>query len=373
MEIFRNIIFLFLLIYVFHSCKKDNKLQQEDVKVNRTVLIYMEANNDLKYEALSSINSMERGYSNPKDNLLVYIKTEDNVSHILKIHHDNLHNKITSDTVHTIYDDIPSNPLNLLNSINFVKDNYPSNSFGLVLWSHATSWAPPFNQIKLKSFGRDREVEMDIFDLKNVLPNNMDFIIFDACSMSSIEVLYEFKLKAKFILSSPTETLAESYPYHKIVPDLFSSLDKLERVAKTYYDHYNSLSGKLRSASISLIKTDELNDLAYQMKQNIEKNINMKLSTEGVQRLDFSIDFPIPIYDFKDFLFKNYMSSDLNLLMNQLDKTVIYKISTDFFIGNPINVFSGIGCYIPNVDDEYFFYYKKFSWYYDSGISLIVE
>ena len=38
---------------------------------------------------------------------------------------------------------------------------------------------------------------MDVIELKNALPNNFDFLIFDAYNLPSIEVLYEFKDKAK--------------------------------------------------------------------------------------------------------------------------------------------------------------------------------
>lgn len=45
----------------------------------------MDADNDLRYDALNSINRMEKGAANLDGTLLVYIKTESTKSYLLKI------------------------------------------------------------------------------------------------------------------------------------------------------------------------------------------------------------------------------------------------------------------------------------------------
>jgi hypothetical protein len=72
---------------------------QSREKVNNMVLVYMEANNDLRYEALNSINRMELGAKNLNGTLLVYIKTSSVRSYLLKIKYDEDDNRIVSDTV----------------------------------------------------------------------------------------------------------------------------------------------------------------------------------------------------------------------------------------------------------------------------------
>ena len=68
---------------------------------------------------------------------------------------------------------------------------YPARSYGLILWSHGTSWLP--SNTSLRSFGKDHGSEMDIPDLSISLPVYFDFILFDACLMGSVEVAYELK------------------------------------------------------------------------------------------------------------------------------------------------------------------------------------
>ncbi|MVN91294.1 clostripain-related cysteine peptidase [Mucilaginibacter aquatilis] len=333
----------------------------------------MEANNNLKYDALNSINMMERGAANLDGNLLVYIKTESATSYLLKIKFDNDGNRIVSDTVKVFTGDKPSDPGRLKTVIEYTQSQYPAQSYGLVLWSHATSWAPANNKVSVRSFGSDNGIEMDIKALKDALPNNFEYIIFDACSMGSVEVLYEFKDKANYLMASPTETLAESYPYQTITPLLFNSADQLSTLAKAYYDYYNSYTDERRSASVVLVKSSELEALAVQTNKLFKnyKKSGDRLISSGVQRLDYTAGFPVPNYDFTDFLDHNFSTNQLDEIKEQLNKAVLYKAATPKFLGTNIQKFSGLSCYIPFPGDVNFSYYQQLSWYKASGMPVL--
>lgn len=362
-----------LFIFLNFGCKKD-KSHLEPNKAKRIVLVYMEANNNLKPEAMMSINGMESGVAAIDGMLLVFIKSEDNVSYLLKIKADSNPYTIKSDTIKIYNNSEPSSASLMSTVIKDVQLNYPSDSYGLVLWSHATAWAPP-SVPRLKSFGYDRGVEMDIFDLKNAIPDNLDFIIFDACSMASIEVLMELKDKAKYIIASPSETIADSYPYQLITRELFKDLGQLDRVAKCYFDYYNSKVGLKRSATISLIKTSELGQLAQKFKSiiQVEKKIGDVLTSANVQRLDYSDTFPVPTYDFEDLILKNFTDSpERKNVLEQLNKTILFHAHTPLFLDKPINISSGITSSIVPENNSYFNYYKKLLWYNTSGLNLMM-
>lgn len=368
---------LLLLIAVVHlSCKKDNHKPAKE-KVNKMVLVYMEANNDLRYDAINSINNMEKGAANLDGVLLVYIKTSSVRSYLLKIRYDADESRIVSDTVKTFQPGGPSDAEFMKDVINYAQSEYPANSYGLVLWSHATSWAPPTSAvITTKSFGHDTGQEMDIIDLKNALGNNFEFILFDACSMGGIEVLYEFKDKAKYIIASPAETLSESFPYQQITPLLFQKGHVgLKAVAEAYYAHYNAYDDDRQSATVTLVNTAELVPLAMQMKALLAKTKGYGdvLTRDGIQRLDFTSNFPVANFDFGDFLTHNFENSSLSDVFTQLDKTILYKQATAKFLGIPIRTFSGLTCYIPYQNDVNLSYYKKLDWYKNSGLNLLFE
>lgn len=371
-----RLIFLLFITVSNFACKKENN-QPVKEKANRMVLVYMEANNDLRYDAINSINNMEKGAANLDGVLLVYIRTSSVRSYLLKIRHDQDDNKIVSDTVRTFQGGGPSDAEFMKDVINYAQAEYPANSYGLILWSHATAWAPPVSStITTKSFGRDRGDEMDIKDLRNAVGNNLEFILFDACSMGGVEVLYEFRDKAKYIIASPAETLSESFPYQQVTPLLFqNSPVNLKLIAEAYYQHYNAYTDDRQSATVVLVNTAELAPLANQMRSLIAttKNYGDTFARDGIQRLDFTSGFPVASFDFGDFLAHNFNNGGLSDMSEQLDRTILYKQATAKFLGIPIKTFSGLTCYIPYQGDINLSYYKKLDWYKSSGFSLLFD
>jgi hypothetical protein len=124
-------------------------------------------------------------------------------------------------------------------------------------------------QLKTRSFGDDNSKSMDVQQLKSALPANLDFLIFDACSMASVEVLYELRNVAPYILASPTEVLSVGMPYHQIgrllyTPDVKTGLTE---TAKAYVEYYRQKSGLEQSATFSVIDTKQLPLLAQETKK----------------------------------------------------------------------------------------------------------
>jgi hypothetical protein len=62
---------------------------------------------------------------------------------------------------------------------------------------------------------------MELADFANAIPYKLDFIIFDACFMGSVEVCYELKDKAEYIVASPTEILSPGFVYSSMMQHLF--------------------------------------------------------------------------------------------------------------------------------------------------------
>jgi hypothetical protein len=366
-----RIISIITIFSIHFSCKKNTGIPDKQV-VKKMVLVIMEANNDLRFDALNSINMMEKGAQGIDGTLLVYIKTSAVRSYLLKIKYDADANRIVSDTVKTFENSPSSDPEFIKDLIKYSQSEYPAANYGLILWSHATSWAPANAGVKTKSFGRDSGKETDVIDLKNALPNNYDFILFDACSMASVEVLYEFKDKAKYIIASPTETIAESFPYQNITPLLFGGDEQLAAVAKGFYDYYNTYTDDRQSATVVLLKTSELEALATQMKLLMTKSkvYGDQFVTNGIQRMDFTQGFPVAAFDFGDFLNHNFSGPDLTAIHTQLNKTIIYKAATAKFLGMPITQFSGLTCYIPFANDPLLAYYSRLQWYSASGVYI---
>ena len=130
---------------------------------------------------------------------------------------------------------------------------YPAEEYGLILWSHGTSWLPAGRG--LRSFGSDSGKEMNIVDLAKALPLHFKFILFDACLMGAVEVVYELRNTTDYIIASSTETIAEGFPYHLILPELVKQNPDWTKVAQQYFDYYNNQQGVYQSATVSVILT----------------------------------------------------------------------------------------------------------------------
>lgn len=354
-----QVILLASVILVILSCKKDKSFNRNN-QVARTVLIYMAANNNLAYDALNSFKKIKNGVASINGNLLVLLKTESARSYLLKVDP-----KERIDTLKTYNAQNTSDPIFLSQVISDSKFLYPAKSFGFVFWSHATSWAPPSNlEIKVKSIGYDFGKEMDIKDFRNALPDNLEFILFDACSMASLEAAYELKDKAKFILASPSEVLSASYPYQKIIPLLFGGVEDLKKVGQEFINYYKSLQGELSSATISLINTQELPKLAELTKNLLNsQKPNIGFNRSELQRLNFDVNTQNPnAYDFLDFISQNYSQEHYISIKQQLEKVILYKDHTSTFLGSPIKTFSGVSIYLPIADDPAKEYYRTLSW-----------
>ncbi|WP_443940011.1 clostripain-related cysteine peptidase [Pedobacter sp. MW01-1-1] len=359
---------IFLIGFTFFGCKKE-PIEKPLVLSERTVLMYLAANNNLREDAVNSINKMEKGAQKLNGNLIVFVKTSSNKSVLLKIKYDNT-DQIVSDTVMIYGSENSSDPQFLAQVIKDSRRMYPAKSYGLVMWSHATSWSPP--TIKVKSFGSDRNYEMDIKDFKNALPSDFEYILFDACSMGSIEVVYELKDKAKYLLVSPSEVLSTSFPYDLITPFFFGDEEDLKNICRDFIAFYSSQTGESASATVSLIKTNELELLVQYTKRLLNSTtLSKPIDLSNIQRLDFASTSPVPAYDFIDFLQKNYSQQDYQIVEDQLNKTVIFKGQTDYFFEQPIKKFCGLSVYLQNKDTSFSDYYRSLTWYNRSGWNIL--
>lgn len=366
--------FCYLIVFFFSflvSCEKQDDILAKEISTNVTI-VYLEANNDLGSEARKTINDLEDGFANyPNGIILAYIKDNNQYGYLLQIAADKNPHRIVSDTIKVFDVDMKTEGIQVHSVLSDIKDLYKSDQYNLILWSHGTAWAPApdyYSGPQVFSFGEDRGKQMDILDLRDALPMHFNYIIFDACSMASIEVLYEFKDKANYIIASPTDVLSEGFPYRKIVPYLFTgSKENILKIAKTYFEHYDAQNGMYRSATISVVDLSKLEKLASSLRSITRKGDSV-FSTESVERLDFTIGFPVPIYDFGSFMSKNYAAEEFKQLSTVMDEVIIYKNNTPEFLGNKLSTFSGLTISSPRISDRYYDYYLNLEWNKATGM-----
>lgn len=215
---------------------------------------------------------------------------------------------------------------------------------------------------------------MDIHDLVKGIPNNLfDIMILDACHMGSIEILYELKEKANYIIASPTEILAQGFPYSLIIPSFFEDKIDVTSIGKFFFDFYDQQKEVYRSATIGVVKTSELECLSQKTKELIYSIELSQILYEKFNHIQFYDRYQNKIfYDFQQAmecidvnhgdLYSSYLA--------QLKKTVLFSAHTETFMNlYEIKNCCGLSCFIPNRMHNYNIrnYYKTFSWYNKSG------
>ena len=258
---------------VFTGCKSDETGSgiDDDVVVDvlesgdtaaRTVLVYIMAENNLDYYAGLDLAEMSRSVSDIPDScyFLAFVDGLTN-PYICRFHRDRKGVE-KCDTVYRFDSDFNStDTLHFNRVLDWVTAEYPSKSLGLVLWSHGSGWTRKLGYTR--SIGLDKgNRTMEIEELSGAidrLPLKPEYIMFDACFMQSVEVAYELRNSAEWLVGSAAELPANGAPYDKIMTELFSVPFNPDALLQKYSKGYSSYIGVLLSA-IKCSAMDELAD-----------------------------------------------------------------------------------------------------------------
>ncbi|MFA6767614.1 MAG: clostripain-related cysteine peptidase [Parabacteroides sp.] len=366
------------LCFTLASCGGDDK--KEDTTTSRTVLVYMIANNSLSSNAKENLESMVTVGTNANlngGNLIVYYAPKGATPELIQIK-ENSKGIVVKNLIKSYNEQNSVDPAIMQSVISDVKSLFPADSYGLVLWSHGTSWLPSNVSIYLKAFGQDGSNWMEIYDLASGLPDHgFDFIMFDACYMANIECAYELKDKTDYILASPTETMADGWPYQKMIPYFFTKTLQLDLVAQTFYNYYYSQSGDYQTATVSIIKTSGLSTLASAAKGIFSTKTTNDLygvDLSKMQKLEFlrkngSVN-PCLLYDMDDYIKQLGTTEQYAQFKSALANVITYEAHTPkaYFAGlgysYPINECCGLSVYVPqSTTTNLTEWYKQLQWY----------
>ena len=365
-NLYRVALFLFFVAILF-SCSKDPKVDPVVAPKGRTILVYVALDNNLYGEMEGVHASLMEGYENLENegSLLLFADTKgDKYPQLIKI--EKHKGVVVSDTLLAYQNENSASPELLRRVIADTKLIAPAKSYGLMLFSHATGWLPAKafqnparwgaavadNQPPvLHSIFEDSGREMEFADFVEAIPDGMfDFIASEMCFMSSVETAYALRNKTKYLLAAATEVLSYGFQpiYENYLAMLFEDKPDLNGFAKAFFDHVDGLKGEKRSATISVVKTSELEALA-----NITRNINLELSQEQVDRVQVfdRKGKPNVFFDFADYIRQAATPRQMTEIEKQLDKAVIFKRNTSMFLikygGFIITTHSGLSTYIP--------------------------
>lgn len=370
------------------SCQKTEEPEPE---VRDRVLLYYAAGfNDLSYALEKDIKELcSIGYIPEKTsgNVLLVFQNLANGSYttavtptLFRIYRDS-NNHIVKEAILTLEAGTLAASVNTIYRIlSFVNTTWPSNSYGMIFSSHATGWLPADvkdepdysqNSVSPYSIGNEYcpetgvKYEMDLSDFADAIPMHLDYILFDACLMGGVEVAYELKDVCSQIAFSQDEVFADGFDYTTMASYLLASsgAPDLKGVCQAYFEHYNNLTGLNQSATVSLVNSKGMENLAHvchKLYSTHRDNLN-RINPNTLQSFGKNSG-NVYFYDLGDIIKQlNLSDQELKEFESALNNCILYKAHTDNFIGMPITAFCGLSSYCTNkftYDD----FYKTLAW-----------
>ena len=262
----------------------------------------------------------------------------------------------------------------------WVREAFPAAGYGAVLASHGTGWLPEgyFSNPK-KYEGQDRGAsgswsprrrtfgqeyfggsksnsqEIEIKDLAAAIPYKLDYILFDACLMATVEVVWELRSVASLLAVSPCEIPAAGFNYRTLAEHLLKpEVPDLPAVCQDYYDMYKDDS--IYGATITLVDCSRLDPLASVCRDLFDRYRSgiRNLAGSKVQvydRLLYGKNY-YAFFDLKDILREAGASDeDLASLQAALDGAIVYEAHSPRFMSVTLSRCCGLAMYLPAYPD----------------------
>lgn len=313
----------------------------------RTVMVYVMAENNLNSYATADISEMTEGSRSIDDDdcLVAFVDKTSSDPYIIRI----CDGKQERDTLFNADggDFYASDPEEMLGVLEWMMERYPADSYGLVLWGHASGWIIRSDTIATRSqrraYGYDSGSDLDdennegsvwiniptLADVLEELPEHLDFIFADCCNFQCAEVAYELRNTCDYIIGSPAEITGIGAPYETVVPALFDKADDFyEDVVDCYFAQTD---GEDHQVPLSVIKTSEMESLA-DATRDIMQILAKPVDTDGViyyRGYSTSEGWAKVMPDINDIFLANVADSTAyDEWKGQLDNAVIYKAWT---------------------------------------------
>lgn len=167
------------------------------------------------------------------------------------------------------------------------------------------------------------ETQIETTDLADAMADasfHTEYILFDACYMSSVEVAYELKDVTHYLIASPTEVISYGFPYITMGKHLLGT-PNYKGIVDSFISFYSSYN--LPYGTVAVTDCTQIDALAA-IAQQINAAAEAQLVPNGVQIMDgYS---PTLFYDLGHLMSLKDAGTVLTAAFaEQLDKTVPYK------------------------------------------------
>lgn len=350
------------------SCSNGDSPDGPDVPVTpvgQTVFMFFPWSNNLLSDFRRTVEDMQTVVTQRSmkgERIMVFMATSEREAVLFELKKQN--GRCLTDTLRR-YSDRPFTSRQWLTSLfSEVMTLAPASRYGMVVGCHGLAWVPVqgqrnapkrlgsqekideednlYKEEKIDKEGDDLmhfevqgpvttrfiggtypETQIETTDLADAMADaglHTEYILFDACYMSSVEVAYELKDVTHYLIASPTEVLSYGFPYITMGKHLLGT-PNYKGIADSFISFYSSYN--LPYGTVAVTDCTQLDALAA-IAQQINAAATEQLVPNGVQIMDgYS---PTLFYDLGHLMSLKDAGTVLTAAFaEQLEKTVPYK------------------------------------------------
>lgn len=250
-----------------------------------TLFVYMPWASDLHSFFVNNITDMEtalKDYGKEGQRIIVFEAESANTARLFEIKIDDA-GKPQKEVIQNYTVGGFTDASGLAGLFSRVMTEAPADTYALVVGAHGMGWLPKPDVRTLRAatafkphweyegrpltryFGSEG-YQTELQTLSEGLERagmDLEFVLFDDCYMASVEVAYELRNAARYLIASTCEIMAYGMPYSDMLQYLFGTPD-YEKAAQSFFDFYSSY--QYPYGTLSVIDCQEVEALAMEMK-----------------------------------------------------------------------------------------------------------
>lgn len=355
-------------------------------KTKNTLFVFMpytannNGGNSLYYSLKGNIEDMERAIEQEKglgkSQLIVFISENIKTSHLIYIGYNKNKGKCQRDTLKTYTDYDYTIPDGITSLLTTIKQMAPADNYSMIIGCHGEGWMPKPKSTQTRYFG-GTAIPIDISNFNEGIKNagmKMNFILFDDCYMSGIEVAYQLRESSNYLIASTSEMIAYGIPYHIILKYLLYDTPDYDALCRDFTSFYKTYTYNLTPMPYGTIAVTDLGyteEMATFMKTVNSTHTFDIDKIDDVQDLDVEHYTPTVYFDFGSYL-RVLCGDDATTYAEGtklLDKLVPYKGTTGMIYsgaGNKslkLKEYSGLTISDPSINSSAIKTKKQTAWW----------
>lgn len=211
-----------------------------------------------------------------------------------------------------------------------IEHKAPAKRYSMVIGAHGLGWVPtadePQQAPKRNFGGTTADTKMDIIEFADCLRQHqmhLEYLLFDCCYMANVEVCYELRDVADYIIATTSELMGPGMPYASIGQYLLGQPD-YRTITALFLDFYTSY--RTPCGTLAVINTQWMDSLAGFTREMLRTHY----ADPGYMRMSQVLDGYTPpiFYDYADWMMHLRLSDSeqeqLNSLLSQAVPFAVY-------------------------------------------------